>query len=119
MEENARKNMIAAERMAVLQAFVDCYLIKNYKMSFAEMYPDMKDEYGKLNSKQNELLHNYLDEVYKEFGLNLSEAIKAHGENYNGTDLTDFETNELTRLADNQIGVLSILLDRKARLLKK
>ena len=113
-----KKNLLTAERMAILQGFVDYYLLRTKNSSFAKEYPDIKDEYGKLNNKQTELLHYYLMSVYKNMGLDLEKVLADKGETYNGT-LTNFEKDELVRLADDQIGLVAIMMNRKERLFNK
>lgn len=114
-----KKKMLTAERMAVLQGFADYYLLKTKGKVFTDLYPDIKDEYGRLNDKQSEILHSYLVDTYKSYGLDLDGVLARAGEKFDGKNLTEFEKKELIRLADTQIGVVAVILKRKERLYKK
>lgn len=114
-----KKELLVAERLVILQGFVDYYLIKTTGKVFTELYPDIKDEYGLLNDKQSEILHSYLADVYNSFGLDLDSVLANVGEKFDGKNLTEFEKKELIRLADTQIGVVAAILNRKERLYKK
>lgn len=114
-----KKELLVAERLVILQGFVDYYLKKTTGKVFTDLYPDIKDEYGILNDKQSEILHSYLADVYDSFGLNLDRAIANTGEKSDGKNLTEFEKKELIRLADTQICIAASIMDRKERLYKK
>lgn len=111
------KKKLMADRMVMLQAFVEYYLKFTKGKTFQELYPDIKDEYGKLNKKQEELLHEYLDTVYKGFGLDLNKILEEKkAEVKPGNVLTDYEMKELLRLADEELLLGGTILERKARL---
>ena len=118
-EKEKKKMMIIADRMVIMQAFAEFYL-KFYKgKSFAEMYPDVKDEYGHLNVEQEKILHEYLVNVYKNFGLDLEKILAEKNEVVKpGNYLTDFEMAEIIRLADEQLLLGGIVIERKNRLYK-
>lgn len=121
MENNKiNKTAVLADRMVILQAFAEYYL-KFYKgKSFAQMYPDVKDEYGHLNKEQEKVLHDYLLNVYKTYGLDLNKILEEKNEVVkDGNILTDFEMSELLRLADEQLLLCGIIMERKSRLYLK
>jgi hypothetical protein len=118
MEENERK-LLGIERMAIMQGFVELYLMQTEHKTFGELYPDVEDKYGVLNEKQVGILHSYLTYVYKSFGLDLNKVLQDKGEEPKEGNLTPFEKQELNRLADEQIVTLSMILKRKEKLFKK
>lgn len=115
MDEKTIKKI--GSRMVVLQSFADYILeVKEHK-TFAEAYPDIPDEYGRLNKKQEELLHTYLTAIYAEFGLDLNKILEENGAKpKDGEILSEFEREKLSRLADEHLGVMGTLMDRKAKL---
>lgn len=118
MDKNMKK-LLVAERIVILQAFAEFYLSKKEGKTFAEAFPDIKDEYGILNIKQVELLHLFLKDVYSSFGLDLEKILAEKGEVFDGKELTPFEGKEIIRLADDELGLGAIILKRKERLYKK
>ena len=118
--DEKKKQLLSVERVVILQGFVESYLRVTEKKSFAEAYPNEKDEYGVLNEKQVDLLHDYLARQYKGYGLDLDKIIAEKGEKpLQGSKITDFELKELIRLADEVIVLLGAIESRKQRLLKK
>lgn len=120
MENNKiNKAAVLADRMVILQAFSEYYLRFYKGKSFSEMYPDVKDEYGHLNKEQEKILHDYLLNVYKTYGLDLNKILEEKNEVVkDGNILTDFEMSELLRLADEQLLLGGIIIDRKNKLYK-
>jgi len=117
---NEKDKMLLAERLVILQAMAENYLKKTTGKTFEEMYPDEKDEYGKLNSNQEKVLHDYLAHVYEVYGQNLDDVLAKQGETLkDGEYLTDYEKGALMRLADEQLILTSTIVERKARLLNK
>lgn len=110
--------LIPAERAVILQGFVDSYLIRTDGRPFYEVYPDIEDQYGILNDKQNELLRYYLEDEFKERGRNLQQEILAAGEEIVDGELTDFEEEQLLELADKEIILLGAIMRRKETLAK-
>lgn len=118
--DEQKKKLLLADRMVILQAFVDYYLRLTKGKYFADLYPDEKDEYGRLNHKQEELLHDYLKLEYRTFGLDLDKRLQEKDAKVTeGNILTDFEMDELVRLADELILLNGVILERKARLYDK
>ena len=116
MNEKEKKRLFI-DRMLVLQGFVESYLKMTKGKTFEELYPDIKDEYGHLNAKQEELLHDFLSLQHKLFGLDLDKVLEERGARLKeGSKLTDFEMEMLARLADQQILIDASLLERKSRL---
>ena len=115
MNEEQMKKMVVVERMTILQAFAESYLMRTQKKTFKEAYPDVEDQYGVLNNQQSALLHDYLTDLYKGFGLDLNKILEEKGQKSDGKTLTEFEKEQLVRLADEQIHMLAVILDRKAR----
>ena len=115
-----KKKELIANRMVMLQTFADGYLRFYKGKSFAQMYPDVEDKYGLLNKEQELVLHDFLVQVYKSFGLDLDKVLKENkAEVKPGNNLTDFEMVELIRLADAVLLLDGVLLERKDRLLHK
>jgi len=108
--------LIPAERAVILQGFVDSYLLRTEGKPFYEVYPDIEDQYGILNDKQNEILHYYLEDELKDRGRNLEEEIKAAGEERIDNELTDYEQEQLLELADKEIILLGSIMQRKEKL---
>ena len=115
MNEEQVKKMVAVERMTILQAFAESYLMRTQKKTFMEAYPDVPDQYGKLNDVQTALLHEYLVSFYKGLGFDLEKILAEKGQKFDGKNLTEYEKEQLVRLADEQIHMLAVILDRKAR----
>ena len=114
------KDRLVMDRFVMLQAFVEYYLITNKGKTFEQLYPDIEDRYGILNPKQEELLHDFLADVYKSFGLDLNKVLEEKNAKVTpGNVLTDFEMKELLRMADQQIVLTGTIVRRKERLLPK
>jgi hypothetical protein len=114
-----KKELLTEERTLVLQALADYTVRKGKKQTFAEAYPEVKDEYGKLNSHQEALLHAYLVASFKEHGSDLEKILAAKEEKLKvGDSLTEFEKNVLINEADNLLGILAVILERKEKLKK-
>lgn len=117
---NEKDKMLLAERLVILQALAENYLKKTTGKTFEEMYPEEKDEYGRLNHTQEKVLHDYLASIYKVYGQNLDEVLAEKGETLkDGEVLTDYEKGALMRLADEQLILSATIVERKARLFNK
>ncbi len=119
MNKDDMKKLLPLERMVIMQGFVESYLKKTKGKTFAEVYPDVEDVYGVLNSKQEEILHSYLVDDYKKMGLDLNELILKSGSEVVENGLSDFEKKELIRRSDDVLLLVANIFDRKEKLYKK
>ena len=118
MDKDELKTMLDIERMVILQALAEAYLLKKGKGSFDKAYPDVEDSYGSLNEEQIKILRTVLKEEYEARGLSLSECISKAGEDPNSDKITQYEIADLARYADMTIATMASIITRKDRLLK-
>ena len=67
-------------RIIMFQAMLESYLVLNNKGTLEEILEDEGFEYGIITDKQYALLHFFLVDEYKHYGLNLTEEIQKSGE---------------------------------------
>ena len=121
MNKEEFKEKVFTERMVILQAMAESYLIRKKDKYFSDEYPNVTDKYGIINLEQEQLLREFLKEYFNNQGRNLEEEIKKAGEDLSASTnkLTKYEIDELTKIADYEIIFLSTIIKRKERLLKK
>jgi len=96
-------------RTRALQVILETYLLTTNKGTLKEVLAHEGYEYGKMTDSQLALLHFYLLDEYKEYGLNLIEEIEKNGETVVPGKLSSYEFKELTKRADKFITALGVI----------
>ena len=121
MENNneiTTNDLIAAERMVILQNFAETFMVKHGIASTGEVFKS-DDVYGYMSEEQARLLRSYLKEDLEAYGLNLEYYVTSRGEQYEAGKLSKSEIALLMRKADDMILFLDTLQKRKQRMQEK
>ena len=118
---NAEQNkVLGLERLILLQAVAESYLLKTTGKHFYEEYPGVQEEYGVLLEQHVDLLKAHLADEFASMNLNLNECIEKSGEKpAPAGKLTQYEVNALIRTADIVLFTYCTVEERKQRFLKE
>lgn len=117
MENNnelTNQELIAAERLVILQNFAETHVIKHGNESSEELF-ERADIYGELSEEQARLLRAYLREELATYGLDLKYYVTSRGETYEPGKLSKAEISLLMKKADDMILFLGTLEKRKMK----
>jgi hypothetical protein len=112
LEELTDQEIIAAERIVILQNFAETFVALHGAQSSEEVF-EKADVYGELNEEQARLLRLYLKEELAGYGLDLKYYVTSRGEQYEPGKLSKAEIALLMKKADEMIVFLSTLQERK------
>lgn len=109
---------IEKARAVFLQAIADFYIRQTCNMSFAEKYPNVHEKKGVLTNQHEMVLKAYLVYKYALYGLDLPSILKEKGEEPKGNEvLTEYEKNQLIRIADEYIFVIGNAVRKREKAL--
>lgn len=111
-EELTEQEMIAAERLAILQNLAETFVAMHGAVSSEELF-EKADIYGEINEEQARLLRMYIREELASYGLNLEYYVTSRGEVYEPGKLSKCEIALLMKKADELIVFLGTLKKRK------
>lgn len=117
MENNnelTNQELIAAERLVILQNFAETHVVKHGNESSEELF-ERADIYGELSEEQARLLRAYLREELATYGLDLKYYVTSRGETYEPGKLSKAEISLLMKKADDMILFLGTLEKRKMK----
>ena len=115
MENNnelTNQELIAAERLVILQNFAETHVVKHGNESSEELF-ERADIYGELSEEQARLLRAYLKDELATYGLDLKYYVTSRGETYEPGKLSKAEISLLMKKADDMILFLGTLEKRK------
>ena len=121
MENNnelTNQELIAAERLVILQNFAETHVVKHGNESSEELF-EKADIYGELSEEQARLLRAYLREELATYGLDLKYYVTSRGETYEPGKLSKAEISLLMKKADDMILFLGTLEKRKMKARKE
>lgn len=117
MENNnelTNQELIAAERLVILQNFAETHVVKHGNESSEELF-ERADIYGELSEEQARLLRAYLRDELATYGLDLKYYVTSRGETYEPGKLSKAEIDLLMKKADDMILFLGTLEKRKMK----
>lgn len=117
MENNnelTNQELIAAERLVILQNFAETHVVKHGNESSEELF-ERADIYGELSEEQARLLRAYLKDELATYGLDLKYYVTSRGETYEPGKLSKAEISLLMKKADDMILFLGTLEKRKMK----
>ena len=112
--ELTNQELIAAERLVILQNFAETHVVKHGNESSEELF-ERADIYGELSEEQARLLRAYLREELATYGLDLKYYVTSRGETYEPGKLSKAEISLLMKKADDMILFLGTLEKRKMK----
>lgn len=112
------QELIAAERLVILQNFAESHVVKHGNKSSEELF-EKADIYGELSEEQARLLRAYLREELATYGLDLKDFVASKGEKYEPGKLSKVEVDLLIKKADDMILFLGTLEKRKQKTIER
>ncbi len=113
------KEMLAKQRMVVLQNFAETNLFLNGQPSSSEVF-QKPDVFGELNEEQARLLRNVLRDEFATYDSDLEKYVTSRGDKFEPGKLSKTEIDLLIKQADKTIVFLDVLSKRaEAHLAKK
>lgn len=113
--ELTMQELIATERLVILQNFAETFVALHGAESSEELF-EKADIYGEINEEQARLLRLYLKEELASYGLDLKYYVTSRGETYEPGKLSKAEIALLMKKADEMIVFLSTLKRRKDKI---
>lgn len=114
IEELTENELIAAERIVILQNFAESFVAMHGAQSSEEIF-EKADIYGEISEEQARLLRLYLKEELAGYGLDLKYYVTSRGEQYEPGKLSKAEIALLMKKADEMIVFLSTLKIRQEK----
>lgn len=106
------KNVLAQERVVVLQNLAETFLATNGAPSIEEAF-EVPDIYGQINEQQTRMLRYYLIDELKMYGLDLEYYVTSRGQAFERGKLSQAEIDLLIKKADQMIAFIGTLEKRK------